>query len=162
MLGKRKRRSQLGNTSAASASPEANHERFQALFRAHFESQYEPLPAVPPPLQTTNNEAQPAPSSDYDEASSWNGISDLDTSQAVTISHTAPAPVLDPEPKEQRNMFMVRFPSPSPLLHFPPTNPSQRGPNHPPPSQPSPTTQPSKTSKNQPPHPPPPPPKQPS
>ena len=107
MLGKRKRRSQLDEEAAGTegTSNGSNDGDLQALFRKHFEAQFEPLPDTqhtPVPLASDIEKGN-----DGESTSDWEGLSDENEPAMELIQHTTPWTARPEMTKEEYKIFMV-------------------------------------------------------
>ena len=84
VLGKRKRRADLGASKHEVRGSQAN-ERLQALLRRHFETSYEPLNlALPAPPEA---EAASDAMEDENSEDGWEGLSDKEESEVIEVVH---------------------------------------------------------------------------
>ena len=111
ILGKRKRRAELNETTQFPEHKDEEHDRLRALFQAHFEERYEPLTPTPAPPHNTLDQTSQSDSDDQDEdEDAWSGISEPKTNDKPVeiISHaTLPAPSVTS--KHERKTFMVLY-----------------------------------------------------
>ena len=123
-LGKRKRRAELEDATPSQCADAPSPEHLQALFRRHFESQYQPLERLPAKdftsatLETRRDLLEFSESED----SVWEGLDGAGVNADVEIvEHTSiPRSKRAEVPREELKAFMVN-PSPPlrPLMNVP-------------------------------------------
>lgn len=107
-LGKRKRRDQITDIETNHESTaEDNSANLQALFRQHFESNFEPLPGSFAQSPLVHNNIDPKPS-DEEIESDWDGFSEHGEEHKEIVLYATSAPSKADVSKDEFQTFMVR------------------------------------------------------
>lgn len=108
MLGKRKRRDEVLDLDLdpQSAMKSEATDRLQALFRQHFETNFEPLNNLSP--QLGDIEHVEAPTSDSESDSDWDGCSEGERNSVEVVHHSILPSSKAEVPKSELTAFMAR------------------------------------------------------